>query len=196
MTLDAATPSCAVPRLADAWGRLRATLSWTQPAGLSQPRLRLGCLWESRTGDQGVVQVLGGLTEAPRIAKRRTVWVTESAYGTSEEIDVNLYRNIRRLRRLLLFAYADDGAPDWDALGAVLTIKPPHDDDLVEMWVDKPVQGTSTCVLATMHAVDGILVVRREMDYVSGPQSLLAQAYGWDLHWVQGRTITRTASTY
>jgi tellurite resistance protein TerA len=204
-----------------AFGLLRATLRWSQPQGDPAPRLRLGCLWEDRDGAQGAVQALGGLTEAPRRQGRRTLWLLPSGYGDAEEINVNLYRNARFLRRLLLFAYADEGGPRWHELCPVLTIVlvkslTSGPATTVRMWADDPPEPTGaaaaaagsqpapgvapstalTAALLSVHFVDGMAVLRREAAYVDGPQAALASAYGWNLHWVQGRTITKVGNTY
>ena len=57
------------------------------------------------------------------------------------------------------------------------------------MRLDQPPEGAGTCAIASVHRVGGVLVVRREGEFVAGQQQQVAEAYGWDLPWASGRTL-------
>lgn len=178
-------------------GALRLHLSWsTLPtdqrsvtAGLKRSTdVHIGVLWELLDGTQGVVQALDGSTHAPGYGST-VLRLGPRSETEGETVTVALNR-VQDLKRLVVFAYARSGKPEWDALGVLLTAELKGGVE-VQMSLDQAPPEATVGVLASLHRVGRELVLRREAEYFAGQQSTVAEAYGWDLPWASGRTVAR-----
>lgn len=193
--LSPQAPSVTVSGSQATSGPLYLTLGWsdlpTDPrsrrAGLRRSTdIHLGCLWEMSDGDRGVLQSLGdGAALAP--GHGSTVLRRGPRSETEGETVTAALAQMHRCKRLLLFAYAYSGTPDWGSLGVVLTAELPA--AVLEVRPGPAPPGAGVCALMTIHRVGRDLVVRREAAYLTGQQAAVAQAYGWDLPWADGRVV-------
>ena len=177
-------------------GSLQLTLTWsTLPtdqrsvqAGLRRSTdVHLGALWEMNDGQSGAVQTLGdGATAAPGYGS--TVLRLGGRSETEGQTLTVALRQVGDLKRLLVYAYAISGQPEWDALAPLLSLTL-RGGISVEMRLDQAPPGAGTCAIASVHRVGGVLVVRREAEFLAGQQQQVAEAYGWDLPWASGRTL-------
>lgn len=185
-------------------GALHLTLGWsnqsTDPRGVRagikpSTDVHLGCLWEMTDGESGVVQSLGaGSDHAP--GHGSTVLRLGPRKETEGQTLTVALSQVRRLKRLVLFVYAESRTPQWGPLAPVLVAE--LKGASVEMRVDRdgdvidPADPAgSSCVLASLHRVGDELVLRREAQMVRGQQAEAAQEFGWDLAWADGRTVPR-----
>ncbi len=177
-------------------GALHLTLYWstmpTDPrsaaAGLRRSTdVHLGCLWEMNDGVTGVIQSLGGGADAARSHGSTVLRLGPRSETEGETLTASL-KHIGLLKRMLVFAYAVSGHPEWDALGIGLTTEL-RDGVTVDMRFPDAPAGAATCALASIHRVGGTLVLRREAEYLLGQQSEVAAAFGWHLPWAAGRTV-------
>lgn len=177
-------------------GSLQLALTWsTLPtdqrsvqAGLRRSTdVHLGALWEMNDGQSGAVQTLGdGASAAPGYGS--TVLRLGGRSETEGQTLTVALRAVGDLKRLLLYAYAISGQPEWDALAPLLALTL-RGGISVQMRLDAAPPGAGTCALLSLHRVGGVLVVRREAQFLQGQQQQVAEAYGWDLPWASGRTL-------
>ncbi|MDF9717036.1 Tellurium resistance [Nocardioides sp. ChNu-153] len=195
ITLTKSAPSISLSKGAGAGGQMRINLNWSQPApakgflkralgGASAVDLDLGCLWETTDGSKGVVQALGNafgnLHQPPYV-----LLDGDDRSGTStggENLVVNLDR-LDQIRRVLVFAYIYEGAPNWAAADGVVTLYPAGGAAPIEVRLDEPAADKRFCAIALLTNEGGSLGVRREVQYVAGWQPELDKAYGWGMNW-------------
>jgi uncharacterized protein involved in tellurium resistance len=91
-------------------------------------------------------------------------------------------RSLATFKRFFVFAYGLHGAPEWDLLRPVLTVTARTGENLEIRLGDAPA-GARTCVVASFHLAQDDLVIRRENDFLLGPQAEAAARHGWALDW-------------
>lgn len=201
VTLTKAAPSVSLTKSGGAGGVLRVNLNWDarpeQAAGgffkrraASSVDLDLACLYEFTDGSKGVVQALGGaFTAGVPSARRAVIWLDgDDRSGTNtegENLQVDLSQ-AEHIKRVLVFAFIYQGAPNWAEANAVATLFP-RSGPQVEVRLDEPDPSARTCAIAMLENVGGELTVRREVKYIQGTQSQLDAAYGWGMNWTAGR---------
>ncbi len=206
-TLDAAHPVVVLgPDELPRAGRTSFVLEWTRPrtAGgvWSSTDVHLGCLWQTSNGHSGVVQAAGSLLSAPGFGSRQVLRLGERTEGAGEPLMVDL-THLDTMRRLLLFATGRRGAPPWAALEVRLVLHLPSGARVaVRLDAAPPAprggDGSGdapsdplTWAVASVHLVDGDVVLRREAEPFTGPAREAALAYGWDLAWTADGTTLR-----
>lgn len=177
-------------------GSMHFTLRWstTPPdpraaaAGLRRSTdLHLGCLWEMNDRTTGVIQTFDRGSEAA-VCEGSTVLRLGGRSETDGQTLVASIKHLALLRRMVLFAYAYNGRPEWHPLsmsmsvtlrgGVVIDLRP----DIGPNWA-------TVCALASLHRVGNTLVLRLEQEYLNGQQQTVAEAYGFELPWVGGRSV-------
>lgn len=194
--LTSTSPSVRIGAEQATTGSMQLTLTWsTLPtdqrsvqAGLRRSTdIHLGALWETNDGQSGALQTLGdGATAAPGYGS--TVLRLGGRSETEGQTLTVALKQVGDLKRLLVYAYAISGQPEWDALAPLLSLTL-RGGVSVDMRLDPAPRGAGTCAIASVHRVGGVLVVRREAEFVHGQQQQVAEAYGWDLPWASGRTL-------
>lgn len=202
VTLTKAAPQVSLSKTGGGTGVIRVNLNWSAgtpaaPSGggffkrLTQvaPKgidLDLGCLWELADGSKGVVQALGNafgsLHTAPFIALDGDDRSGSNVGG--ENMSINLAPG--RFRRVLIFAMIYEGAPNWAAVDGVVTLSPVAGPP-IEVRLDATSDQARICAVAQLVDERGDLVVKREVSYVNGGQSVLDKMYGWGMNWSPGR---------
>ncbi|SDP49397.1 tellurite resistance protein TerA [Klenkia soli] len=201
VTLTKSAPTVSLTKKAAAGGVLRVNLNWTaRPAGQQgggffarrEPDvdLDLGCLYEFTDGSKGVVQALGngfhaGLPGAPSAA----IWLDGDDRSGANSGGENLFVDLQyaaHIRRVLVFAYIYEGVPNWAAAQALVTLTPP-DGPQIEVALDEPRAGATSCAVALLAPSAGDVQIRREVRYVDGAQPQLDAAYGWGIRWSSAR---------
>lgn len=199
VTLTKSSPSISLTKGAGAGGQMRVNLNWTQGgapaqgffkralAAGSSVDLDLGCLWETTDGQKGVVQALGnafGALDRPPYALLDGD--DRSGQNTGgENLLINL-DHLANIRRVLVFAYIYEGAPNWAAADGVVTLFP-QGAAPIEIRLDEAANDKRFCAIAMLTNEGGSLKINREVRYVSGSQSDLDRAYGWGMNWQAGR---------
>lgn len=195
-TLNATTPQVRIGGEQATSGSLQLTLTWsTLPtdqrsvqAGLRRSTdVHLGALWEMDDGASGAVQELGGGDVAAPGYGSTVLRLGGRSETEGQTLTVAL-RQVGDLKRLLVYAYAISGRPEWEALAPVLSATL-RGGVGIDMRLDPAPPDAGTCAIASLHRVGGVLVLRREAEFVAGQQQQVAEAYGWDLPWASGRTL-------
>lgn len=152
--------------------------------------VHLGCLWEMNDRSSGLIQLLGGGSDSAR-CDGNTVLRLGGRSETDGQTLVASLRQMPLLNRMVLFVYANNGVPEWGPLNVHLsaTLK---GGVAVELTPSPGPTWATVLAIASVHRVGGTLVVRREDQYLSGQQSSVGWAYGFDsLSWSDERTIVQ-----
>ncbi|MGY1730287.1 hypothetical protein ACI798_02110 [Geodermatophilus sp. SYSU D01045] len=193
VTLTKAAPSVSLSKAQGARGQWRVNLNWNQRPGRGffdkreAVDLDLGCLWETADGDKGVVQALGNtfgdLHRPPYVLLDGDDRSGTNAGG--ENLIVNL-DHLDEIKRILVFAYIYEGAPNWATAQGVVTLFGQNGNEFT-VHLDEHARDARFCAIAMVTNERGHLRVQREIRYLQGSQSHLDQAYGWGLRWKAAR---------
>lgn len=200
VTLTKSAPSVSLSKQGSAAGLLRVNLNWnSRPTGGgtgffkranagSAIDLDLGCLYEYADGSKGVVQALGNAFRDRHSYGRDPIcWLDGDDRSGASTNGENLFVNLAHLaviRRVMVFAFIYEGAPNWAAADGVVTLFPASGPQ-VEVRLDEHRQGVNMCGIAMLENVGSELSVRREVRYVAGHRDL-DRAYGWGMRWTAG----------
>lgn len=192
VTLTKSAPSVSLTKGKGAGGQLRINLNWNAGGGRGffakskAVDLDLGCLWETADGKKGVVQALGNsfgsLQQPPYV-----LLDGDDRSGTTsggENLLVNL-DHLGDIKRLLVFAFIYEGAPNWAAADALVTLFP-QGAAPIEVRLDEHAQNAKSCAIALLTNSGGALNIQREIRYLPGVQKDLDNAYGWGMRWTAG----------
>ncbi|PPQ34827.1 tellurite resistance protein TerA [Rhodoblastus acidophilus] len=192
ITLSKAQPKIDLTKKDGAFGEIKINLNWSAApvkrgffGGSRSIDLDLGCLYELRDGTKSGVQALGDMLgsfgSAPYIelsGDDRSGAVTEG-----EWLRVNGAR-WNDIKRLLLFAFIYEGAPNWAATDARITLHAPKSPP-VEIRLEEGDSRKNMCAVALIENIGGEMRVSREVRYFSG-HAEMDSAFNWGLRWVAG----------
>jgi tellurite resistance protein TerA len=172
-------------------GQILINLNWTQGKkslfGFSKSvDLDLGCLFELKDGYKMCVQALGNafgsLNSPPFIALDADDRTGASAGGENLRINGKYWDEIKRV---LVYAFIYEGAPNWAAANATIKIKTP-DQPMVVIDLDSHDNSKGMCAIAMFENVNGAIKITKLVDYKAGHQEV-DRAYGWGMQWQAGR---------
>ncbi|MEA3640696.1 MAG: TerD family protein [Lamprobacter sp.] len=179
-------------------GEILINLSWRPAAsgpvkrGLfgakrpSQIDLDLGCLVELRTGDKGAIQALGNnfgdLHNPPYIALDADDRTGNSSEG--ENLRIN-GKHWDAIRRVLIYAFIYEGAPNWAEADAKISLKTPGQPE-IEVHLDSQSSHEPMCAIALLENDAGAVRITKLVDYYRGHREV-DQAHQWGLRWTAGR---------
>ncbi|NKT14158.1 Tellurium resistance [Rhodococcus hoagii] len=201
VTLDKSTPTVSLAKSGDGQGTMRVNLNWTagaapasggffaklKAAAAPAIDLDLGAMYELADGSRGVVQALGNsfgsLHRPPFIHLDGDDRSGSNTAG--ENLHINL-ADISKFRRILIFAYIYEGAPNWSAANGIVTLFPTSGPQ-VEVRLDSADNQATSCAIAMLHSNGRELTVTREVRYIRGSQQSVDQAYDFGMNWTPGR---------
>ncbi|MDO9355938.1 MAG: hypothetical protein Q7T55_19730, partial [Solirubrobacteraceae bacterium] len=146
--------------------------------------LDLGCLFELADGRKGVIQALGNafgdLHQPPFIKLDK-----DDRSGTSTDGENLLLSESHAadIKRIVVFAFIYEGAPNWSKAGGVVTIH--SGGEPVTIPLDETRDGVGMCAVCTISGGSGGYTVERQVQYVQGHKQL-DEAFGWGMNWVRG----------
>ena len=195
ITLDKSRSSISLEKKAGGqYGKIRINLNWNQQqksggflgfGKKSSVDLDLGCLFEMQDGRKGVVQALGrgfgSYDQSPFIqlmGDDRTGSVSDG-----EWLHINGDR-WSEIKRIAVFAFIYDGAPNWSATDGVVTLFAPNQAP-VEVRVSEEGGQLGCCCIALLENISGEVNVTRRVDF-HRDQEKLDQAYHWGMSWRAG----------
>lgn len=182
----------------DGIGEISVNLNWNQTS-TSQNRgffqtlfanqsvdLDLGCLYELKNGEKGVVQALGKafgrLHASPYIKLDKDDRSGNSLDG--ENISINGHK-YHEFKRILIFSFIYEGAANWSEVDGVVKVKQKGGPDII-VKLDNHVNGKSMCGIALIENTnDNNLKITKIARYFSGHQEL-DRAFNWNLRWTAG----------
>ena len=194
VTLDKSRSSISLEKTSAGFGEIKVNLNWNQGGtgllgGLLGKRnaidLDLGCLFEMQDGYKGAVQALGkrfgDLREEPYIQLMGDDRTGSVAGG--EWLHIN-GQHWSEVKRILVFAFIYDGAPNWKATDGVVTIFVPGQPE-IEVRMNEEGGRHGMCAIALLENVNGAVKVSRRVDFHPGHEEM-DRAYGWGMRWKAG----------
>ncbi|HHH9441297.1 TPA: TerD family protein [Pseudomonas aeruginosa] len=194
VTLDKTRSTISLEKTEAGFGEIKVNLNWNQGkggvlgglfGGNKAVDLDLGCLFELQDGYKGAVQALGrnfgSLREEPYIqlmGDDRTGSVTG---GEWLHINGKFWSEVKRV---LIFAFIYDGAPNWKSTDGVVTIFVPGQPE-IEVRMNEEGGRYGMCAIALLENVNGAVKVSRRVDFHSGHEDM-DRAYGWGMRWKAG----------
>lgn len=149
--------------------------------------LDLGCLFELKNGQKGVVQALGNafgsLRQPPYIALDGDDRTGAVSTGENLRIDGN---KIALFKRILVYTFIYEGVANWQQADATVTIKYPGAEDLV-VKMDSYNSKDVMCGLVLLENLnDETFSVEKIVQFYPGHRALDA-AFHWGMRWQAGR---------
>jgi tellurite resistance protein TerA len=191
ITLDKTRSSISLEKTSEGFGEIKVNLNWNKGKGggfFSRNNaidLDVGCLYELQDGSKGVVQALGNsfgeLNYDPYIqlmGDDRT-----GAVSDGEWLHIN-GKHWGDIRRVLVFAFIYEGAPNWRETDGVVTIYVPGQPP-IEVRLNEEGGRLGMCAIALLENENGGVKVSRRVDFHKG-HSVMDKAYGWGMRWAAG----------
>jgi tellurite resistance protein TerA len=190
VTLTKQDPKVSLAKRND-YGDITINLNWSRPKpGILGFRskgvdLDVGCLYELMDGELGCIQALGNcFGDYNREPFIRLDSDDRSGASTDGEwIRVN-GRYFSNIKRLLVFAFIYEGAPNWAQTDGVVTLAVPGEAP-VEVRMTEGSGNSRMCAVALVENVNGAMRISREVQYFRG-HDYMDKAFGWGLSWSAG----------
>ncbi len=201
VALERQGQSVSLGRRPAGFGNIRVTLAWARGDGQEQRSgllggllgsrdagaidLDIGCLFELQNGERGAVQALGnalGTYDAPPYIQVSGDHRSDTlAACETLRINGNYWSE---LRRILIYAFIYEGAPNWVAADAVVAVRVPGEPPL-EIRLDNAREDRGLCAVVLLENGDGDMKVTRLSEYFRS-HSDLDSTYDWGLRWAAG----------
>lgn len=199
ITLDKQRPSISLEKKDGDFGEIKINLNWNRSSQNSGGSgffaslrgksggidLDVGCLYEMENGSKGAVQALGNafgdFRDAPFIqlmGDDRTGSVSDG-----EWLRIN-GKEWRQIRRVLVYAFIYEGAPNWQATDGVITLYIPGEAP-IEVRLSEEGGSKGMCAIALLENVGGSVRVNRKVEFFKG-HSDMDKAFGWGMRWAAG----------
>ena len=198
ITLDKQRPSISLEKKDGDFGEIKINLNWNRatPSGgggfFASLRgksggidLDVGCLYEMDNGRKGAVQALGNafgdFRDEPFIqlmGDDRT-----GAVSDGEWLRIN-GKEWRKMRRVLVYAFIYEGAPNWQTTDGVIALYIPGEPP-IEVRLSEEGGTKGMCAIALLENVGGSVKVNRKVEFFKG-HSDMDKAFGWGMRWSAG----------
>ena len=198
ITLDKQRPSINLDKKDGDFGEIKINLNWNRgtssggggffaslrgkSGGID---LDVGCLYEMENGRKGAVQALGNafgdFRDEPFIqlmGDDRT-----GAASDGEWLRIN-GKEWRKMRRVLVYAFIYEGAPNWQATDGVITLYIPGEPP-IEVRLSEEGGSKGMCAIALLENVGGSVRVNRKIEFFKG-HSDMDKAFNWGMRWSAG----------
>ena len=181
--------SVSLEKKGDSFGEILVNLNWNQKGNMASMDLDIGCLFELAGGRPGAVQALGrnfgDYFYAPWIELMGDDRSGQIHEGETLRINGQHWVSIRRV---LVFASIYDGAPNWAATDAQITIRAPGQDDIM-VELDEYSRHHRVCAVASIENVGGSVRITKHVTF-HADEEMLDHAYGYGLRWTAGSKET------
>ncbi|GGK19964.1 TerD family protein [Salinarimonas ramus] len=185
------------PAAGGGYGEVRINLNWNRSQGQPQgggffgfgkPKgvdLDLGCLFELADGRKGAVQALGdsfGYFDGPPFVQLSA----DDRTGQSQDGEWLRINGAQwdQLKRVLVYAFIYEGAPNWAATDGVVTVYAPEQPP-IEVRLDEGASNMGMCAVTLIENVGGQMRVSREVRYFQNHKPM-DEAFGWGMRWTRG----------
>lgn len=196
ITLDKARPSISLEKKGDGdFGEIKVNLNWNRGSsnsgflgkllGGKGIDLDVGCLLEMQNGQLGIVQALGnqfGNFNSPPFIQLMGDDRT-GAVSDGEWLRIN-GKEWRNIRRVLVYAFIYEGAPNWQATDGVVTLYVPSQPP-IEVRVSEEGGSLGCCAIAMLENIGGGVKVSREVKFFRD-QEPMDHHYNWGMRWSVG----------
>lgn len=195
ISLDKRQSSISLDKKDGNFGEIRVNLKWNsgpQKAGgflgFGKSKgidLDVGCLYELQDGYRGAVQALGNsfgsFRDEPFIELMGDDRTGNSDDGEWLRINGSHWRE---MKRILVYAFIYEGAPNWHSTDGIITIYVP-DQPPIEVRLSEEGGQMGMCAIALLENVNGTVRVNREVRFFKGHQEMDV-AFGWGMSWRAG----------
>jgi tellurite resistance protein TerA len=191
VTLDKTRSSISLEKTSAEFGEIKVNLNWNKGKSggfFSRNKaidLDVGCLFELQNGGKGAVQALGeafgSLDYEPYIQLMGDDRTGSVAGG--EWLHIN-GRQWDKIRRILVYAFIYEGAPNWKETDGVVTIHIPGQPD-IEVRLNEEGGRLGMCAIALLENDRGAVRVTRKVDFHRSHPDM-DRAYGWGMRWSAG----------
>lgn len=191
ITLDKTRSSISLEKTAEGFGEIKVNLNWNKGKGggffsrNTSIDLDVGCLFELQNGYKGAVQALGNafgdFNDEPYIhlmGDDRT-----GAVSDGEWLRIN-GKHWGEMRRVLIYAFIYDGAPNWRETDGIVTIYVPGQPP-IEVRLNEEGGRLGMCAIALLENVNGAVQVSRRVDFHKSHEPM-DRAYNWGMRWAAG----------
>lgn len=198
ISLDKQRPSVSLEKGAESFGEIKVNLNWqrgNQPEGFLSGLLKgrnkevdldIGCLYEMQDGRIGIVQALGNcfgdFNQEPFIQL-----MGDDRTGSNQDgewLRIN-GRHWHHVKRVLIYAFIYEGAPNWQATDGVVTLYVPGQPP-IEVRVSEEGGKLPACAIALLENDSGSVRISRQVRFFKS-QKPMDEAYRWGLRWTTGR---------
>ena len=189
VTLTKQEPRVSLTKRND-FGDITINLNWSRPKpglfGRSKGvDLDVGCLFEMQDGWKGCVQALGesfgDYNNEPFVRLDGDDRSGDQSSGEWIRVNGRYFSNIKRL---LVFAFIYEGAPNWAQTDGVVTVTVPGETP-VEVRMTEGSSNARMCAVALVENVNGAMRISREVQYFRG-HDYMDKAFNWGLSWQAG----------
>lgn len=195
ITLDKSRSTISLEKTSAGFGEIKVNLNWNKAntgkrglfGGIKNDAIDLdvGCLYELQSGQKGAVQALGNsfgsLHSEPFIQLMGDDRSGSSSDG--EWLHIN-GKQWQQVKRILVFAFIYDGAPNWKETDGVVTIHIPGQPP-IEVKLNEEGGRYGMCAIALLENDNGAVKVTRYVDFHKG-HSDMDRAYHWGMRWAAG----------
>lgn len=147
----------------------------------------LGCLYELKNGKRGALQAFGerfgSYDKSPYI-----ILSEDERTGDKEGYDEYMLVNGRfwkDIKRMLIYIYIYDGAPNWSNIKPQIVVDVPGENDF-HVTLDAYENTLRLCALAEIENIRGGLKLTNRTEYFPGHEEM-DRAYGFGLAWADGK---------
>ena len=147
--------------------------------------LDLGCLYELKNGHKGVVQALGDAFGAYLAPPYISLDADDRSGARAEGENLRINgAHWDEIRRVLVYAFIYEGAPNWAEANATITIQTPRQPE-IEVKLDSHQSNRGMCGIALLENPGGSIRITKQVEYYPGHREL-DKAYQWGLRWTRG----------
>ena len=149
--------------------------------------LDVGCLYELQDGTRGAVQAFGekfGDFEKPPYMALSGDERTGEAKGYDEYVQIN-GAHWDKIKRILVYFYIYDGAPNWAEINPKIVLDVPGEDDLV-VSLRAHDDTLAVCAVGGLENVRGGIKLTNYTEYFPG-HAEMDRAFGFGLEWEDGK---------
>lgn len=192
ITLDKKNSSISLEKRAEGFGEIKVNLKWTKNtkgggffSRKKETDLDVGCLFEMQDGEKSAVQALGNrfgsFNTDPYIHLMGDDRTGESDDG--EWLRIN-GKHWDKIKRVLIYAFIYEGAPNWAATDGVITIYMPNQPP-IEVRLNEEGGRYSMCAIALLENVKGDVKINRLVNFYDGHEPM-DKANNWGMRWKSG----------
>lgn len=148
--------------------------------------LDLGCLYELEDGGRGCIQAFGnkfGNYNSPPYIMHNGDEKTGDVIGYDEEIRIN-GKHWDTIRRVLIYVYIYDGAPNWAQINPQIMLDIPGEEDLV-VTLNEHNDNLNLCAIGGIENENGGIKLTNYTEYFPG-HAEMDRAFGFGLDWGDG----------
>lgn len=149
--------------------------------------LDIGCLYEMADGARGAIQAFSdgkfGAIDQPPYMKLLRDDKKGNRRGFNEQISISA-KHWDQIKRVLVYVYIYDGAPNWAALNPRVVLDVPGDDDLF-VTLSTHNDKLPLCAVGGLENVRGGIKLTNYTEYFPG-HAEMDRAFGFGLEWGDG----------